>query len=175
MRSIAFVLLLSTRPIAAHVALRSGKWCFGGCETVVNYATFNDTGTGTGSKKARSCEGILRATSLYLCIDEYCKESGRTAWLQDANNTCIQRVNATLPPYGIIDQFGPEERSRFKRLSADEAFTWPTLNEVVIPDEGFFERAFTTLVRDLIVFPRDLSKAYQDAAFFEYDVHRVYG
>ncbi|OAF99372.1 ferric-chelate reductase [Paraphaeosphaeria sporulosa] len=156
MRSIAFVLLLSTRTIAAHV-VRSGKWCFGGCETVVNYATFNDTSP--GSKKARSCEGILRATSLYLCIDEYCAESGRKAWLQDANETCIERVNATLPPYEIIDRFGPQERSGFKRLSADEAFTWPTLDEIVIPDEEFFERAFTTL----------------DAAFFEYGIHRLYG
>ncbi|KAL5420011.1 hypothetical protein PMIN03_000223 [Paraphaeosphaeria minitans] len=156
MRSIAFVLLLPTRPIAAHV-VRSGKWCFGSCETVVTYATFNDTSP--GSKKARLCEGILRATSLYLCIDEFCAESGRETWLQDANDTCIQRVNATLPPYEIIEQFRPEERSGLKRLSADEAFTWPTLNEVVIPDEEFFERAFTTL----------------DAAYFEYDIHRIYG
>jgi hypothetical protein len=144
MRSIAFVLLLFTRPLAAHVAQRSGKWCFGGCETVVNYARFNDTGL--RSKKARSCEGLLRATSLYLCIDEYCEEPGRVAWLRDANETCIQSVNASLPPYEIIDQFGPEERSGLRRFSADEAFTWPKLNEVIIPDEDFFERAFTTLV-----------------------------
>jgi hypothetical protein len=111
---------------------------------VVNYARFNDTGL--RSKKARSCEGLLRATSLYLCIDEYCEEPGRVAWLRDANETCIQSVNASLPPYEIIDQFGPEERSGLRRFSADEAFTWPKLNEVIIPDEDFFERAFTTLV-----------------------------
>lgn len=143
MRSIAFVLLLSTRLLSAHV-LRSGKWCFGGCEASINYATFDDTGT--GPKKAQSCESILRATSLYLCIDQYCEETGRVAWLRNANETCSQRINATLPPYEIIDQYSSEDRSKIKRLSADEAFTWPSLDKVVIPDEGLFERAFTTLV-----------------------------
>ncbi|KAF1968416.1 ferric-chelate reductase-like protein [Bimuria novae-zelandiae CBS 107.79] len=157
MRSIVFVLFLFTKSVFSHVALRSGRWCFGGCETVVNYANFNDTGS--DSKKVRLCEGILRATSLYLCIDEYCEENGRDAWLQDTNETCHQRVNASLPPHSIIDKYGPEERAEIKRLSAEEAFTWPTLSEIVIPDVKIFERAFRTL----------------DAAYFEYDIHRIYG
>lgn len=147
MRSVAFVLLqlLLTQYTSAHVALRSGEWCFGGCDTVINYANFNDTGP--GSKKARSCESTLRTTSLYLCIDEYCTDTGRTAWLQNANRTCSQKNNITLPPYNIIDRYTPEERAGIKRLSAEEAFTWPTLNEIVIPDDDIFERAFTTMVR----------------------------
>ena len=144
MRSIALALLLSAETISAHVALHSGKWCFGGCETVVNYATFNDSSTG------EACGSILRATSLYLCIDEYCEETGRKSWLHNANKTCAHQANVTLPPYEIIDQYDSDERSHFKRLSADEAFTWPTLNQVVLPDEEFFERAFTTMVGQLI-------------------------
>lgn len=144
MRSLATVVILSTTSIAAHVAQRSGKWCFEGCETTINYANFNDTGP--GSKKVRSCNGVLRATSLYLCIDEYCEEPGRLEWLQDANETCFQRANTPLPPYHIIDRYNDEQRVSFRRISADEAFTTPTLSEIVLPDHDFFERAFTSLV-----------------------------
>lgn len=124
MRSIALVLLLFTNSLAAHVALRSGKCCFGGCETVVNFA-------GLGSEEA--CASILRATSLYLCIDAYCEETGRETWLHDANKTCAYQ----LPPYEIIDQYDSENRSH------------------LLPDEELFERAFTTLVRWLIDLSRD--------------------
>lgn len=147
MRSTACVLLLLANTAAAHVALRSGEWCFGGCETGVNYVKFNDTGA--GSKKTASCESRLRAASLYLCLEEYCEEGGREGWLRGRNETCGRKGNVTLPPFSIIDGYGPDERNGVRRMSAEEAFSWPMLGEVVIPDEELFERAFTTLVRYL--------------------------
>lgn len=144
MRSIIFVLLFFARSIAARTAPREGKWCLDGCELVINYAKFNDTGA--GSKKIQSCESTIRATSLYLCIDEYCGSSGLLDWLQSANATCHEKSNATLPPYNIIDRYGPNDRAGFKRLGADEALTFPMLDEVIIPEERLFARAFDTVV-----------------------------
>ena len=138
------MLLLLSHTVLGHVAPRSGEWCFGGCETAINYAKFNDTGS--GSKKIRSCESRLRATSLYLCFEEYCTNDGRDAWLENANEACRIKSNATMPPFNIVDRYSPDERNNIRRLSAEEALLWPTLNEVVIPDENLFERAFTTLV-----------------------------
>lgn len=151
-RASFLLLFLPLWKLPRVAALHSGKWCFAGCELALNYADFNDTDA--GSKKIRSCQSTLRATSLYLCIDEYCDERGRSEWLRVSNETCIGIANATLPPYDIIAGYSPQERAEIRRLSADEALTYPTAGEVLIPEESFFERAFTTLV-----WPRSWSRA----------------
>ncbi|KAF2641167.1 ferric-chelate reductase [Massarina eburnea CBS 473.64] len=122
-----FLLLLSTWSFSSAEALRSGKWCFEGCELTLNYAEFNDTKLSLGSHKTRACQS--------------------------------QMANVSLPPYEVIDEYPKDERGEIKRLSADEGLRFPRLGEIVIPEEGFFERAFTTL----------------DAAYFEYDIHQLYG
>lgn len=137
-----FLLAISTFRIAA--ALESGKWCFAGCELALGYVDFNDTGA--GAKKITSCRSRLRATSTYLCIDEYCSKDGRENWLHSANETCQHNSNVFLPPFEIIADYTPEDRARIERLTADDAFGYPTLEGVVIPEKSFFERAFKTLV-----------------------------
>lgn len=146
MRYILLFALLEICNVAA--GLRSGKHCFDGCELTLNYVDFSDTDHSL-SKKIRTCRSELRASSLYLCIDQYCKEGGRKQWLIGANETCLRISNVTLPSYTIIERFTPEDVANLRRLHAEEGM-WnsdPTvLNEVVIPDEAFFERAFKTLV-----------------------------
>jgi hypothetical protein len=136
-----------------HVAdtLKAGKYCFAGCDLTLNYVGFNDTSS--VPKRMASCQSKLRALSLYLCIDEYCSDEGRGDWLQGTNDTCQWSANASLPPYSIVAEYGPEERAALKRLSADEAFSQPTLGEEVLPDEPFFQRAFDTLVCFSLLFP----------------------
>jgi hypothetical protein len=142
--------LLSSRYYVAD-ALKAGKYCFAGCDLILNYVGFNDT-SGV-PKKVASCTSKLRALSLYLCIDEYCSDGGRGDWLLDMNDTCQRFANASLPPYSIVAEYGPEGRAALKRLSADEAFSQPILGEEVLPDEVFFQRAFDTLVCLLLLFP----------------------
>ncbi|KAF2864728.1 ferric reductase like transmembrane component-domain-containing protein [Massariosphaeria phaeospora] len=139
-------------------ALRSGKWCFAGCELNLNYVTFNDTDPML-SRKIRSCQSLLRVTSLYLCVQSYCTAEGLTEWLQGTSEMCQRTANVTLPPYDVISEYTPEQIAGVKRLNAEEALTYPKLGIVVIPDESFFERGFTTL----------------DAADYEYNIHLVYG
>ncbi|KAF1994177.1 ferric-chelate reductase-like protein [Amniculicola lignicola CBS 123094] len=153
-----YVLLLL--PVVFHVAaaLESGKNCFDGCELTLNYLNFNDTSQ--GSKKLQNCESALRTTSLYLCISVYCTPNGRTGWIGETNATCQRLGNVTLPPYNkVLAGWTQEDVAGVRRLGGDEGLTFPTLNEVVLPDGPFFLRAYRTL----------------DAAMFEYEIHRYYG
>jgi hypothetical protein len=145
MRSIPllFVLLLTLRR-NVEAFLIPEKYCFSGCELSIGYVSFSDAGP--TSKKVESCQSILRATSLYLCIDEYCGDEGREKWLRGANETCQQIANTSMPPYDTIAAYGPPERAGLWRLSAEEAFERPVLGDVWLPDDTFLTRAFKTVV-----------------------------
>jgi hypothetical protein len=150
MRLHLFALLYFTSSLKNVDALRSGKWCFEACELNLNYAEFNDTDLARGSHKIRACQSRFRSISLYLCVDEYCEGGGRVEWLETLNETCASIANTTLPPYDLVNNYPPEDRVAIKRLSAEEALTSPRVGEIAIPEKTFFERAFTTLVRDLV-------------------------
>ncbi|KAF2279748.1 uncharacterized protein EI97DRAFT_413032 [Westerdykella ornata] len=161
MRHLLWPLLLfvHTRHVAA--AVRRGGHCFDACDLTLTYLDFNDTDRAL-SKKSRTCQSALHATSLYLCIDEHCVEDGREEWLDGVNGTCQNAAGISIPPWTIIDTFTPEDRAHVRRLKAEEGMWYsrgPPLNEVVLPDDDFFDRAFKTL----------------EFAFFEIDTHWLYG
>jgi hypothetical protein len=141
------LLLLEAGNVAASIK-RAGKYCFDGCYLTLNYVDFNDTSPAL-SKKRRTCQSVRHATSLYLCLEVYCEKDGRDEWLRKTNETCSARVPDYMPPWSIIDEYTPEDVARLRRLRAEEG-GWdsrnPPLNEVVIPEESFFERAYKTLV-----------------------------
>lgn len=130
------------------VALRSGKWCPRACDLTLGYATFNDTDPWL-SRKVRQCRSDLRITSLYLCLDEFCSlQDGEVPkFIAENNEWCDEHAGVTLPPFhDIIERWTPGDRTRLPRYSAEKAVTWPVLNTVVLPENDFFQRAFTTLV-----------------------------
>ncbi|KAF9691779.1 hypothetical protein EKO04_010513 [Ascochyta lentis] len=142
-------------------ALRSGKWCPRACELTLGYATFNDTDPWL-SRKVRQCRSELRVTSLYLCFDEFCNLQDREVpqFIAETSEWCDEHAGVTLPSFhDIVDPWTQEDRAQLPKYSAEKALTWPILNSVVLSDESFFERGFTTL----------------DAAYFEFDIHLVYG
>lgn len=143
--TILFASLLSFTDVTA--ALYGGKWCPRACDLTLDYATFNDTDVQL-PRKVRSCQSELRITSLYLCLDEYCKEdSERQTFLDDKGEWCKEHAHVTLPGYeDVVDRWTPEVREGVKKLSADEALKFPSLAVYVVPDDRFFERAITTLV-----------------------------
>jgi hypothetical protein len=114
----------------------------------LTYVDFNDTDSAL-SKKIRTCQSVLHAKSLYLCISEYCEEEGREQWLGNVNETCETTTNAPLPPWSVVEEYTPEDVAGLRRLHAEEGM-WdsisPPLNEVVIPEQAFFERAYKTIV-----------------------------
>lgn len=142
--TIFFISLLSLTDVTT--ALYSGKWCPRACDLTLNYATFNDTAQ--ASRKVRSCQSELRTTSLYLCFEEYCNDDGeREIFLDEVGAWCEEHAGVTLPNYqDVVDRWTPEDRARVKKFSADEGLKFPILDVVVVPDEQFFERGFTTLV-----------------------------
>lgn len=85
---------------------------------------------------------------MYLCFAEYCKDDGeREKWIEEQRPWCDEHAGVTLPAYhDVVDSWTPERRAALKRLSADEAQEWPTLDEVVVPEAHFFDRAYTTMV-----------------------------
>lgn len=125
-----------------------GEWCPVACETTLGYATFNDTDVWL-SRKVRSCRSNLHVTSLYLCFDEYCEDDGsKEEWIDEQSSWCDVHAGTTLPDYQtVVDCWKSEAKKNVTRLSADAAMKWPVLSHFVIPDAGFFERAFTTTVR----------------------------
>ncbi|KAH6625641.1 ferric-chelate reductase-like protein [Boeremia exigua] len=152
-------LLFGFTDVAA--ALFSGKWCPRACDLTLGYATFNDTDPWL-SRKVRQCRSDLRITSMYLCFDEFCSLEDREVpkFIAEHSEWCDEHAGVTLPSFhDVIARWSPEERAKLPRHSADEADTWPVLNTVVLPESDFFRRAITTL----------------DAAFYEYDIHLVYG
>jgi hypothetical protein len=128
-------------------ALCAGKYCPLACETSINYVTFNDTDSWL-SRKVRQCRSEFRVTSLYLCFDEYCKDDEETeAWLGDQTSWCEEHAGVTLPTFrDVMDRWTPDGKAEVRRLHADQALSFPSLNEIVIPDGRFFQRAFSTLV-----------------------------
>jgi hypothetical protein len=133
-------------------ALRSGKYCPRACELTLNYATFNDTDPWL-SRKVRQCRSNLRITSLYLCFDEFCDlTDGEVArFIAENREWCDEHAGVTLPSFHeVVDQWSSEERAQLPKHTAEKAMTWPVLSTAVIPEAGFLERAFATLVGNLI-------------------------
>jgi hypothetical protein len=132
-----------------HVAsaLFAGRFCPLACDLTLSYATFNDTDAWL-SKKVRSCRSELRITSLYLCFAEYCADDGeREKWIEDQSPWCDEYAGVTLPPYhDVVDRWTSLDITRLRRLEAEVALSFPVLDEVVVSEEQFFNRAFTTLV-----------------------------
>lgn len=158
-------------------ASNSGKWCPRACELTLNYATFNDTDPWL-SHKVRQCRSRLRTTSLYLCFEEFCTfDDGEVPkYIAESTEWCDEHAGVTLPSFhDVVDGWTPEDKARLPRYSAAKAVEWPVLNTAVIPDDDFFERAFTTLVGSIMPILLSLANQDQDAAFYEYDVHLVYG
>lgn len=76
-------------------------------------------------------------------------KNGREDWLSNANRTCENIAGVSIPPWSIIDHFTPEHVAQVRRLKAEEGMWYSRgtpLNEVVLPDDDFFERAFQSLV-----------------------------
>lgn len=140
-------LLLSGLSNVAN-ALRSGKWCPGACDLTLGYATFNDTDPWL-SRKVRQCRSELRVTSLYLCFDEFCNlnDGEVPTHIAEISEWCDERAGVTLPPFhDVVDRWTSKDRAALPRYGAEKAAKWPVLNTVVLPENAFFERAFTTLV-----------------------------
>lgn len=133
-----------------HVAdtFYSGRFCPQACDLTLNYATYNDTDAWL-SKQVRSCRSELRVTSLYLCFAEYCEDDGeREKWIEAQTPWCNEHAGVTLPGFhDLVDKWSSHDRASIKKLDAATALTLPELGEIVIPDQHFFHRAFTTMVR----------------------------
>jgi hypothetical protein len=146
MRSLLLLILAWSWEVAA--TLRSGRYCFDGCLYTLGCVTFNDTSSAL-PHKIRTCKSTLRATSLYLCIENYCDDEGRSEWLTGQNGTCQKTTGLSLPPYEVVAEYlGTVDGVR--RLSAEEGFcdgNAVTLGEVVVPGERYHDRAYRTLVR----------------------------
>ncbi|CAN9252134.1 unnamed protein product [Alternaria sp. RS040] len=159
MRALSISIILYTLANVAQ-SLYSGKFCPLACETTINYVTFNDTDPSL-SRKFRACQSDLRVTSLYLCFEEFCKRDGHIEeQIESRNLWCEAHANITLPSFhDVVDRWAPDQRGKIRRLQAEEALEFPSIDEVVIPSDMLVKRAFTTM----------------DAADWEYKIHLVYG
>jgi hypothetical protein len=130
----------------AHIYY-SGQYCTLACETTINYVTFNDSDPSL-PWKVNACRSHLRITSLYLCFDEFCRRDGAISnWIENQSPWCFENANVTLPSLrDVLDQWQPEDKAKVERLFANDALKFPSLDHLMIPDHGLFERAFTTVV-----------------------------
>ena len=91
----------------------------------------------------------MRVTSLYLCFGEFCKRDGHIEeWIESQNLWCEAYANITLPSFhDVVDRWTPDERGKIRRLQAEEALEFPSIDEVVLPSDMLVKRAFTTMVQ----------------------------
>jgi hypothetical protein len=158
MRASTFSIILYTSTDVAH-ALYSGKYCPLACQTSVNYVTFNDTDPSL-SRRIRACRSELRVTSLYLCFEEFCTQDGETEkWIENQKPWCEEHANVTLPPFhDVVDRWTRDDKAKVRRLDAEEALGFPSVDEVVIPSDVLLRRAFTTMVRRPLVMLKEATK-----------------
>jgi replicative superfamily II helicase len=144
------IIFCTSNLLNAVSALYSGTFCPQSCELAINYVTFNDTDAWL-SRKIRSCRSELRLTSLYLCFDQFCADDGeKEKWIEINAHSCVESAGVTLPGYhDVVDHWTAHDKAGVRRLSAEEALTWPTLDESVLPSMQFFARAFMTTVRGI--------------------------
>lgn len=144
----SFFLLSILSTIDVTFATYSGRFCPLACDLTLNYVTFNDTDIAS-KKKIQSCRSELRINSLYLCFDEFCADDGqKEEWITGESLWCDEHAGHKLPAFhDVADRWTAHDRDALRRLSADEAKDFPTLNEIVLPDSSFYDRAFTTMVR----------------------------
>lgn len=143
----------------AH-ALNSGNFCPLACAFTLGYPSFNDTDAWL-AKRVRSCRSELHITSLYLCFDRFCEDDGeREIWISSQWPWCEEHAGVALPGFHhVVDRWSIDEKEAVKRLGAEEAMSSPVFGEVVLPDDRFFDRAFTTM----------------DVASRQYNLHLRYG
>lgn len=141
--------LLSLAPLL-HVtqALLAGKFCPSACDFTLQYVTFNDTDASL-SRKVRACRSELRITSVYLCFEQYCDDDGeKEKWIDEQSSWCEEHADAILPDFhDILDEWSVIDIGRVRRVDVDEAQSNLIVDEVLLPDWSFLERAYTTMVR----------------------------
>lgn len=128
-------------------ALFSGEFCPSACDLTLNYVTFNDTEPWL-SKKIRSCRSGLRVTSSYLCFNQYCADDGSGAnWIAEQNLWCEKHAGVRLPDFhDVVGNWTEHDVASIRRLDVDEAKSSPVINQVVLPESHFLDRAFITMV-----------------------------
>jgi hypothetical protein len=148
MLRIAFFLIFSiVSGVISTAPLHSGKYCPQSCESIFNYITFNDTDAGL-SWKIRKCRSELSVTAIYLCDYTHCRsEDGEVEnWISTWRTWCLQHSGNELPDYhDVVDQWTAGEIAEIRRFNATEAVSFPTVKELTLPDDEFFENAFNTL------------------------------
>ncbi|TDZ13457.1 Ferric/cupric reductase transmembrane component B [Colletotrichum spinosum] len=129
---------------SASAALGSGSICFDACQNALRQPHFNDTAPGK-SKLIAACESTLHIKSMYLCTDIHCNAKLRDLGLRNLNQTCEKYMNTSLPPFEIVEGYTKQQIADLRRLNESDATDKTILNEVVLPEETFWQLWFDTL------------------------------
>lgn len=89
---------------------------------------------------------MLHIKSLYLCADVHCHVLERDRGLGAQNETCQQYLNTSLPPFEIVAAYSEDEIAGLRRLTKEESVAETVLNEVVLPEESFWQLWYDSLV-----------------------------
>ncbi|KAF9876870.1 ferric reductase like transmembrane component [Colletotrichum karsti] len=127
-----------------HAAAASGGFCFDACQNTIRAPHFNDTAPAK-SKLVQSCESLLHIKSLYLCAGVHCDAAERDRGIAAQNETCVRYMNASLPPFDIVAGYSDEEIAGMRRLRKEESVAETVLNEVVLPEESFWQIWYDSL------------------------------
>ena len=131
----------------SSASLHSGQYCPQSCEALLNYVTFNDTDAGL-SRKVGHCRSKQYITSAYLCGSIYCRgDDGEVVkWIDSQSGWCLRHSGNALPDFNdILERWNPSDIAKVRRFNKTEALSFPTFDEVALPDPAFFESAFSTL------------------------------
>ncbi|CAG8953908.1 hypothetical protein HYFRA_00010869 [Hymenoscyphus fraxineus] len=155
-----FILIHYITLVSARASLQQDEYCFVACQQILRSVRFNNTAPKTGQPWP-ACGNELEFTSLYLCNKLYCTDDERKRGIDGLNEKCRRFYNSTAPPYSLIDGFTGDEILELHHLEVGELNREaPSIyNEVLVPSKKLYGLAWDTL----------------DAAYFELDIHVIYG
>ena len=124
------------------------RHCGNACRSAFGSVRFGDEET---KPPGRFCGGGMLVESLYLCLRVHECGGDDTPLVRGLRETCVdpETGEGLMPAYGdVVDRWTEEEIGGLLRFNASGAAGGKgrVLEEVALPEEGFFEIWFRTLV-----------------------------
>lgn len=132
-----FVILSLASLVLCNVAA-----CVAACQLALRGVSFEDTPANLPYYPTQ-CSSPLRLQSVYACSWKYCPARAIQPGFDQANKTCIQYGNITLPS---LDGFGSLDPGELRVLNRTDALAQLNISEPAIPSQPLFEDALRTNV-----------------------------
>ncbi|KIV96889.1 hypothetical protein PV10_00703 [Exophiala mesophila] len=133
-----FVILSLTSLALSDVAA-----CVAACQLALRSVSFEDTPANLPYYSTQ-CSSALRLQSVYACSWKYCPATAIQPGLDQANKTCVQYGNVTLPSLDGFGNLDPGDIDSLRVLNRTDVLMDLNISQPAIPSQLLFEDARRT-------------------------------